>query len=67
MREAGRELWAWLADGAHVYVCGAIAMGKHVERAMLEVIATHGAHSADQAALFLAELKKNGRYQTDVY
>ncbi len=67
MREAGRDLWAWLADGAHVYVCGAIAMGKGVERALLEVIASHGARSADQAAAFLAELKKNGRYQTDVY
>ena len=67
MREAGRELWAWLADGAHVYVCGAIAMGKDVERALLDVIASHGARSTDQAAAFLAELKKNQRYQTDVY
>src|SRR5262249_49504218 len=22
MREVGRDLWAWLAEGAHVYVCG---------------------------------------------
>jgi sulfite reductase (NADPH) flavoprotein alpha-component len=56
-----------LADGAHVYVCGAITMGKDVERALLDVIAAHGARSADQAAAFLAELKKAGRYQADVY
>jgi sulfite reductase (NADPH) flavoprotein alpha-component len=67
MREAGAELWAWLAEGAHVYVCGAMTMGKDVERALLEVIAAHGARSADQATSFLAELKKSQRYQTDVY
>jgi sulfite reductase (NADPH) flavoprotein alpha-component len=67
MREDGRELWAWLAEGAHFYVCGAIGMGKDVERALLDVISAHGARSPDQAAAFLAELKKNHRYQTDVY
>ena len=34
MREVGRDLWAWLADGAAVYVVGAISMGKDVERAL---------------------------------
>jgi len=67
MREAGAELWAWLAEGAHFYVCGAMTMGKDVERALLDVIAAHGARSADQAASFLADLKKAGRYQADVY
>ncbi len=67
MREDGRELWAWLAEGAHFYVCGAMNMGKDVERALLDVISAHGARSPDQAAAFLAELKKNHRYQTDVY
>src|ERR1700730_13479774 len=67
MREVGRDFWAWLAEGAHVYVCGAITMGKDVERAMVDVIADHGARSIDQAVAFLAELKKNHRYHTDVY
>jgi sulfite reductase (NADPH) flavoprotein alpha-component len=67
MREVGRDLWAWLAEGAHIYVCGAITMGKDVERAMVDVIAAHGARSVDQAVAFLAELKKNHRYHTDVY
>ncbi len=67
MREVGRDLWAWLADGAAVYVCGAIAMGKDVERALLDVIAAHGVRTPDQAAAFLADLKQNGRYHTDVY
>jgi len=67
MRQSGRDLWSWIAEGAHIYVCGAITMGKDVERALLEVIGEHGARSSDQAGAFLAELKKSGRYQTDVY
>src|SRR5690349_16542846 len=67
MREEGRELWSWIAAGAHIYVCGAIAMGKDVERALVDIIAQHGARSLEQSGAFLAELKKSGRYQTDVY
>ncbi|MGO8922737.1 MAG: sulfite reductase subunit alpha, partial [Xanthobacteraceae bacterium] len=66
MREEGRDLWSWIAEGAHVYVCGAITMGKDVEGALLDIIAEHGARSLEQAGTFLAELKKSGRYQTDV-
>jgi sulfite reductase (NADPH) flavoprotein alpha-component len=67
MREAGRDLWSWIAEGAHIYICGAIAMGKDVERALLDIIAEHGGRSLEQSGVFLAELKKSGRYQTDVY
>ena len=68
MREVGRDLWSWLAEGAHVYVCGdAKRMAKDVERALVEIVAQHGARSTDQAIAFVAELKKQGRYQQDVY
>jgi sulfite reductase (NADPH) flavoprotein alpha-component len=68
MREVGRDLWAWLADGAHVYVCGdAKRMAKDVERALVDVVAQFGARSTDEAIAFVAELKKRGRYQQDVY
>jgi sulfite reductase (NADPH) flavoprotein alpha-component len=68
MREVGRELWAWLADGAHLYVCGdAKRMAKDVERALVDIVAQHGARSIDQAVSFVAELKKTGRFQQDVY
>ncbi|KAF0132406.1 MAG: NAD(P)H-dependent nitrite reductase flavoprotein subunit [Methylocystaceae bacterium] len=68
MRQSGRELWAWLAEGAHFYVCGdAQRMAKDVERALVDVIAEFGARSADEAVAFVAQLKKSGRYQQDVY
>jgi sulfite reductase (NADPH) flavoprotein alpha-component len=68
MREVGRELWAWLAEGAHIYVCGdAKRMAKDVERALVDIVAQHGARSTDEAISFVGELKKKGRYQQDVY
>jgi sulfite reductase (NADPH) flavoprotein alpha-component len=68
MREVGRDLWAWLAEGAHVYVCGdAKRMAKDVERALVDVVAAHGVRSTDEAIAFVADLKKSGRYQQDVY
>jgi sulfite reductase (NADPH) flavoprotein alpha-component len=68
MREVGRELWSWLAEGAHVYVCGdAKRMAKDVERALVDIAAQFGARSTDEAVAFVADLKKKGRYQQDVY
>src|SRR3954447_20553021 len=68
MREVGRDLWSWLTEGAHLYVCGdAKRMAKDVERALVDIVAQHGARSTDQAVAFVAELKKQGRYQQDVY
>ena len=68
MLQVGRELWSWIADGAHVYVCGdAQRMAKDVERALIDIVAAHGARSTNEAITFVAELKKAGRYQTDVY
>jgi sulfite reductase (NADPH) flavoprotein alpha-component len=68
MREVGRDLWAWIKEGAHIYVCGAaLRMAKDVENAFVEIVAEHGRHSPQDAARFIADLKNNGRYQTDVY
>ena len=68
MREVGRDLWTWLADGAHIYACGdAKRMAKDVELALVDIVAKHGVRSADDAAAFVGDLKKSGRYQQDVY
>ena len=68
MRQVGRDIWAWLADGAHFYVCGdAKRMAKDIECALVDIVAQYGMRSADEAVAFVADLKKKGRYQQDVY
>jgi sulfite reductase (NADPH) flavoprotein alpha-component len=68
MREVGAELWQWLAEGAHFYVCGdAKRMAKDVEAALIEIVSTHGVRSTDEAIAFVNGLKKAGRFQADVY
>lgn len=67
LRERGRELYEWLESGAHLYVCGAIGMGRSVHAALLDVIAEHGALDAEAAADYLSNLHREGRYSRDVY
>src|SRR3979490_845116 len=68
LREVGREIWTWLAEGANIYICGdAKRMAKDVERALVDIVALFGARSTDEAVLFVADLKKKGRFQQDVY
>lgn len=68
MQEQAAELYQWLERGAYFYVCGdATRMAKDVETALLDVIAK-GAHGTlDHAAEYLAAMKKQKRYQRDVY
>ncbi|MEL1265910.1 assimilatory sulfite reductase (NADPH) flavoprotein subunit [Pseudoxanthomonas putridarboris] len=67
LREHGRDVYDWLQDSAHFYVCGAIAMGKDVHAALLDIVATHGGLDADGAAEYLTRLQSEGRYSRDVY
>lgn len=68
LREQGAELWRWINDGAHIYVCGdARRMAADVEKALLEVIAEFGAMDIEAADEFLSELRVERRYQRDVY
>ncbi|MFT3807125.1 assimilatory sulfite reductase (NADPH) flavoprotein subunit [Arenimonas sp.] len=67
LRERASELFAWLRDGAHLYVCGSVVMGRDVHASLLELIATQGALSPDAAADFLKQLQQQGRYARDVY
>jgi len=68
IREAGRELYAWLDGGASVYVCGdADRMAPDVHAALAEVIAEHGGVSGEDSLERLNEFAATGRYLRDVY
>ena len=68
LREKGAEVWQWLQEGAHVYVCGdANRMAKDVEQALLEIIAENGVMDLETADEYLSELRLDRRYQRDVY
>jgi len=68
MRENAAELWAWLEQGAHFYVCGdAKRMARDVETTLLDVAMGPGRKSAAEAKAWLDGLAKAGRYQRDVY
>ncbi len=68
MLEQAAELWRWLENGAHLYVCGdAKRMAKDVDAALHEIIQKAGGRSADDAKAYVAKLKSDKRYQRDVY
>lgn len=67
LRQRGRDLYAWLQNGAHLYVCGAIGMGKDVHAALLDIVTEQGGLDAEAAADYLSTLQREGRYSRDVY
>jgi sulfite reductase (NADPH) flavoprotein alpha-component len=67
LRTRGRDLYDWLQNGAHLYVCGAIGMGKDVHAALLDVVREHGGLDEDGAREYLTQLHAEGRYGRDVY
>lgn len=68
LREASREIWAWLQSGAHFYVCGdARRMALDVDCALHAIVCEHGNMSAEAAKEYIKSLSKDKRYQRDVY
>ncbi len=68
MIEHGAELWSWLREGAHFYVCGdATRMAKDVDDALLRIARIHGKLDEDGALAFKKQLVAEKRYVRDVY
>lgn len=67
LRERAAEVYAWLQDGAHVYVCGATGMAADVHAALRDIVAGEGKLDAAAAEDYLRELSRNRRYQRDIY
>jgi sulfite reductase (NADPH) flavoprotein alpha-component len=68
MRANAAELWAWIKNGGYFFVCGdAKRMAKDVDQALHDIIAEHGAMPIEQAQDYVKQMKKDKRYQRDVY
>ncbi|NMT50241.1 NADPH-dependent assimilatory sulfite reductase flavoprotein subunit [Providencia stuartii] len=68
LSEQGEEVWHWIEEGAHIYVCGdANHMARDVEQVLLEIISQYGNMDSESADEFLSELRVERRYQRDVY
>ena len=68
MQEKAAEIYKWLQEGAFFYVCGdATRMAKDVETALLDAIAKGSHGTLDHAAEYLETMKKQKRYQRDIY
>ncbi len=68
LMERGREVFAWLQEGAHIYVCGdAARLAPDVHAALNSVVMTHGARSHEAADAYVRDLQSSHRYQRDVY
>jgi sulfite reductase (NADPH) flavoprotein alpha-component len=68
MTEHGAELWAWLEEGAHFYVCGdAARMANDVDAALRQIVQHEGAMSAERAAAYVGRMAQDKRYVRDVY
>jgi sulfite reductase (NADPH) flavoprotein alpha-component len=68
MREGASDLWHWLQDGAHFYVCGdAMRMAKDVDAALRDIARSQGGLDEAQSKDWIAALARQGRYLRDVY
>lgn len=68
MQEKGKELFAWLEEGAHFYVCGdAQRMAKDVDAMLHRIVQEQGAMTPEAAKAYVKTLKVEKRYLTDVY
>ena len=68
MIEQAKDIFAWLEEGAHFYVCGDVSRMAHdVNDALITVVETQGGKSREEAEAYVEALKKAKRYQRDVY
>ena len=68
LKERATEIWQWLENNAHLYLCGdANNMAKDVEQTLINIISEQGQKSPEDAKLYLKTLKRANRYQKDVY
>ncbi len=68
LAEQQKEIFDWLQNGASFYLCGDMKhMAKDVQKTLLDIIQEQGGLSEEQARDYFKKLKKEKRFQADVY
>lgn len=67
LKEHARDVYGWLQDGAHIYVCGAASLGPEIHTALRDIVESEGRLGRAAADDYLAALQREQRYQVDVY
>ncbi|MCY8825446.1 assimilatory sulfite reductase (NADPH) flavoprotein subunit [Bacillus atrophaeus] len=68
MLEHSKEMFAWIQEGAAVYICGDEKhMAHDVHQALIDIIEKEGGMSREKAEEYLADMQQQKRYQRDVY
>ncbi len=68
MCEQARDVWAWLEEGAEVFVCGdKERMAADVDAMLHEIVQRQGGRTSEQAREYVEALRKARRYKRDVY
>ncbi len=68
MKKHGTDLWEWIEQGAHIYICGdAKRMAKDVTQSLHDIAIEHGRLSEEETKTFFRDLKKTKRFSLDVY
>jgi sulfite reductase (NADPH) flavoprotein alpha-component len=66
--EQQKDIYNWLNKGANIYLCGDMKqMARDVQNTLLQIFETEGGMSEEKAQEYLKQLKKEKRFQTDVY
>lgn len=68
LKQHAAELYAWIEEGAYIYICGDEKYMAHdVHKALIDIISQYKAISEQEAEVYLQQLQDDGRYQRDVY
>lgn len=68
MREHAKDLYAWLEEGAEVFICGDKArMATDVQNMLVDIVRSEGGRTQEQAEAYVASMRKTRRLKLDVY
>lgn len=68
MREQARDFYAWLEEGAEIFICGDKGkMAADVQKELHAIVEAQGGRTPEQAMEYVSQLKKSHRLKLDVY